>query len=228
MTNTVLSKDSEATSASESPGSGQVHVVDHPLIQHKLTAMRRQETPVPEFRRAMREISMLMAFAVTRDLPLTSVPIETPLTAMDAPVLAGRKPALVSILRAGNGFLDGWLDVLPSAPVGHLGFYRNPETLEAVDYYAKLPDHLDERCMIVLDPMLATGHTAVAALDKLKAAGAKNLRFVALLSAPEGMAHLHEHHPDVSIYTATVDSHLNDHGYIVPGLGDAGDRIYGT
>lgn len=208
--------------------SDEVQVVDHPLIQHKLTLMRRQETGVAHFRTLLREISMLMAFAVTRDLPLTEITIETPLTSMQAPQLAGRKPVLVSVLRAGNGFLDGFLDVIPSARVGHLGFFRDPESLEAVDYYTKLPAHLDQRTLFVLDPMLATGHTAVAAVDKLKAAGATSMRFVALLSAPEGIAHFHEHHPGVSIYTATLDSHLNDHGYIVPGLGDAGDRMYGT
>lgn len=212
----------------DASGSRAVHVIDHPLIQHKLTLMRREASGVALFRALLREISMLMAYSVTAELPLTTTSIETPLTAMEAPLLAGRKPVLVSILRAGNGFLDGFLDVMPSARVGHLGFFRNPETLEAVDYYAKLPGHLDERSLIVLDPMLATGHTAVAAVDKLKAAGARDMRFVALLSAPEGIAHFHEHHGDVPIYTATIDSHLNDHGYIVPGLGDAGDRMYGT
>lgn len=218
----------EGDMVSSAVSAGEVHVVDHPLIQHKLTLMRSQETGVAQFRTLLREISMLMAFAVTRDLPLAEVTIETPLTAMQAPQLAGRKPVLVSVLRAGNGFLDGLLDVIPSARVGHLGFFRDPESLEAVDYYAKLPGHLDERLLFVLDPMLATGHTAVAAVDKLKAAGATSMRFVALLSAPEGIEHFHQHHQDVPIFTATLDSHLNDHGYIVPGLGDAGDRMYGT
>ncbi len=208
--------------------SGIVHVIDHPLIQHKLTLMRQLHTGVALFRTLLREISMLMAYAVTQDLPLTESSIETPLAPMQAPLLAGRKPALISILRAGNGFLNGWLEVMPSARVGHLGFFRDPKTLAAVDYYSKLPGLLEERLLIVLDPMLATGHTAVAGIDKLKEAGAKKMRFVALLSAPEGIEHFHRHHPEVPIYTATLDSHLNDHGYIVPGLGDAGDRMYGT
>jgi uracil phosphoribosyltransferase len=205
-----------------------VHVIDHPLIQHKLTLMRRQDTGVALFRTLLREISMLMAYAVTQDLPLTESSIETPVAPMQAPILAGPKPVLVSVLRAGNGFLDGFLDVLPSARVGHLGFFRDPQTLAAVHYYEKMPSRLDERRLIVLDPMLATGHTAVAALDKLAAAGAKKMCFVALLSAPEGIVHVHQRYPEVPIYTATLDSHLNDHGYIVPGLGDAGDRMYGT
>lgn len=206
----------------------EVHLIDHPLIQQKLTTMRRTDTPAPVFRALLREVGMLMAYEITRDLPTTTETIETPLTSMQSPVVSGRLPALVSVLRAGNGLLDGLLEVVPEAPVGHVGMRRDPETLEAIEYYCKMPPHLDERQVLVLDPMLATGHTAVASLDRLRSLSAKSLKFVALLAAPEGIAHLHEHHPDVPIYTCAVDSHLNDHGYIVPGLGDAGDRIYGT
>ena len=205
-----------------------VTVVSHPLVQHKLTLMRRKETPSSEFRQLLREIALLLAYEVTRDLPLTVRPIETPLAEMDAPALAGKKLCIVSILRAGNGILEGILDLIPSARVGHIGLYRNPETLEAVEYYFKVPHDIPDRPVIVVDPMLATGHSAIAAVSRLKDRGAVNLRFVCLLAAPEGVTALGEAHPDVPIFTAAIDSHLNDHGYIVPGLGDAGDRIYGT
>jgi len=205
-----------------------VTVVDHPLVQHKLTQLRRKETPSDAFRRYLREIAMLLAYEALRDLPLEKVEIETPLTRMKAPVLAGKRVCFVSILRAGNGLLDGMLEVLPSARVGHLGLYRDPTTLAAVEYYCKLPEDVAEREAIVLDPMLATGHSAVAAIDRVKELGAKTLRYVCLLAAPEGVRELEGTHPDVPIYTAAIDSHLNDHGYIVPGLGDAGDRLFGT
>jgi uracil phosphoribosyltransferase len=205
-----------------------ITVVTHPLVQHKLTLMRRKDTSSSEFRRLLREISLLLAYEVTRDLPLTQQPIETPLAEMDAPVLAGKKLCVVSILRAGNGILDGILDLIPSARVGHIGLYRDPQTLEAVEYYFKVPADIAERPVIVVDPMLATGHSAIAAIGRLKDRGAANLRFVCLLAAPEGIAAVSESHPDVPVFTAAIDSHLNDHGYIVPGLGDAGDRIYGT
>ncbi len=208
--------------------SNAVTVVSHPLVQHKLTLMRRKETPSSEFRRLLREISLLLAYEVTRDLPLTTRPIETPLAEMDAPMLAGKKLCICSILRAGNGILDGILDLIPSARVGHIGLYRDPETLDAVEYYFKVPADIADRPVIVVDPMLATGHSAIAAVTRLKDRGAVNLRFVCLLAAPEGITALGEAHPDVPIFTAAIDSHLNDHGYIVPGLGDAGDRIYGT
>jgi len=203
-------------------------IVDHPLVQHKLTLMRETTTPSNTFRQLLREISQLLAFEVTRDLPTTTRRIETPLCEMQAPVLVGRKPALVSILRAGNGLLDGMLDVLPSARVGFVGLYRDEETLEPVQYYLKLPKHLEDRTVIVVDPMIATGHSSAAAVDLLKAQGAKHIRFVCLLAAPEGIAHMREKHADVEIITAALDDHLNDRGYIVPGLGDAGDRIFGT
>jgi len=205
-----------------------VTVVSHPLVQHKLTLMRRKETPSSEFRLLLREIALLLAYEVTRDLPLTVRPIETPLAEMDAPALAGKKLCIVSILRAGNGILEGILDLIPSARVGHIGLYRNPETLEAVEYYFKVPHDIPDRPVIVVDPMLATGHSATAAISRLKDRGAANIRYVCLLAAPEGVKALSEAHPDVPIFTASIDSHLNDHGYIVPGLGDAGDRIYGT
>lgn len=205
-----------------------VTVVNHPLVQHKLTRMRRKETKSEDFRRLLREISVLLAYEVTRDLPLNSVLIETPLTSMDAPVLAGPIPCLVSILRAGNGLLDGMLDLIPEAPVGHVGLYRDPKTLAAVEYYFKVPADMAERLVIVTDPMLATGHSAVAAIQRLKQAGARSIRYVCLLAVKEGIAELSGAHPDVPIYTAVIDPVLNDHGYIVPGLGDAGDRIYGT
>ncbi|WP_372603710.1 uracil phosphoribosyltransferase [Actibacterium sp.] len=203
-------------------------IVNHPLVQHKLTLMRDKETPSAVFRRVLREISYLLAYEVTRDLPMTTKQIETPLKAIDAPILAGKKLALVSILRAGNGLLDGVLDLIPSARVGFVGLYRDEETLTPVQYYFKVPDALDQRQVVVVDPMLATGNSSVAAIDLLKKAGAKNIRFLCLLAAPEGVARMKQAHPDVPIVTASVDECLNDHGYIVPGLGDAGDRIYGT
>ncbi len=208
--------------------SDNVVVVDHPLVQHKLSLMRRKETPTAEFRRLLREISALLGYEVTRDLPLTQVPIETPLAPMDAPFIEGIKPVIVSILRAGGGILEGMLDVLPAARVGHIGLYRDHETLEAIEYYFKMPDRVEDRMVIAVDPMLATGHSAVAAVDRIKARNPKEIRFVCLLAAPEGIVELHRHHPDVAIWTAAIDSHLNEKGYIVPGLGDAGDRIFGT
>ncbi|WP_151718603.1 uracil phosphoribosyltransferase [Gemmobacter serpentinus] len=203
-------------------------VVNHPLVQHKLTIMRDKETSTAGFRRLLKEISLLLAYEVTRELDMTTTRIETPMQPMDAPTLDGKKLALISILRAGNGLLDGILELIPAARVGFVGLYRDPETLKPVQYYCKVPDHLDERICIVVDPMLATGNSSVAAIDLLKQSGAKNLRFLCLLAAPEGVARMKEAHPDVPIVTASLDSHLNDHGYIVPGLGDAGDRMFGT
>lgn len=203
-------------------------VVDHPLVQHKLTLMREKDTPTAVFRQLLREISMLLAYEVTRSLPITTRTIETPLTEMEAPILAGRKLALVSILRAGNGLLDGMLDLIPSARVGFVGLYRDDETLKPVQYYCKLPDALDERMTIAVDPMLATGNSSAAAVDLLKAAGATEIRFLCLLAAPEGVERMREAHPDVPVVTAALDERLNELGYIVPGLGDAGDRMFGT
>ena len=203
-------------------------IVDHPLVQHKLSLMRDKETSTKSFRQLLREISHLLAYEVTRNLPMTTTRIETPLEPMAAPVIEGKKLALVSILRAGNGLLDGILDLVPAARVGFVGLYRDPETLQPVQYYFKVPPSLEDRLTIVVDPMLATGNSSVAAIDLLKQAGANNLRFMCLLAAPEGVARMREAHPDVPIVTAAVDSYLNDHGYIVPGLGDAGDRMYGT
>jgi len=203
-------------------------IVDHPLVQHKLTLMRDKNTPSAVFRQLLREISTLLTYEVLRDLPLTTKKIQTPMEEMDAPVLAGKKLVFVSILRAGNGLLDGMLDLVPSARVGHVGLYRDPVTLTPVEYYMKVPEDIGDRLAIAVDPMLATANSASAALTRLKEVGAKNLKFVSLLSAPEGIEALSSAHPDVPIYTAALDSHLNDHGYIVPGLGDAGDRMYGT
>jgi len=203
-------------------------VVDHPLILHKLSLMRDKNTPSAVFRQLLREISLLLAYEVTRDLPMTTQKIETPLTEMDAPILKGKKLVIVSILRAGNGLLEGMLDLLPSARIGHIGLYRDPVTLKPVEYYFKVPSDIDERPVIVVDPMLATGNSTAYAIQKLKDAGAKDVRLVCLLAAPEGIRRVSADHPDVPIYTAAVDSHLNDHGYIVPGLGDAGDRMFGT
>ena len=205
-----------------------VTVVDHPLVQHKLALMRRRQTTTAEFRTLLREISLLLAYEVTRDLPLTEVEIETPLAKTRGPKLEGKKMVLISILRAGNGLLEGMLDLVPSARVGHIGLYRDPETLVAVEYYFKVPEGLDERQVIVVDPMLATGNSASAALSRIKDAGAQTIKYVCLLAAPEGIKALCEAHPDVPIFTAAIDECLNDHGYIVPGLGDAGDRLYGT
>ena len=200
----------------------------HPLVQHKLTLMRKVSQSSSAFRALLREISWLLCFEVTRDLPLEMRDIETPVQGMRAPVLQGRKLAFISILRAGNGMLDGMLDVIPSARVGHVGLYRDPDTLEAVEYYYKVPNHMAERLIVCVDPMLATANSAIAAVERLKQGGARDMRFVCLISAPEGIAAFNGAHPDVPIVTAAVDSHLNEHGYIVPGLGDAGDRIFGT
>ncbi len=203
-------------------------VVDHPLVQHKLTLMREAGTSTAVFRQLLREISQLLAYEVTRELPMTSKTITTPMQEMQAPVLAGRKLALVSILRAGNGLLDGMLELIPSARVGFVGLYRDEETLQPVQYYFKVPTELQDRLVIAVDPMLATGNSSVAAIDLLKQAGATDIRFLCLLAAPEGVARMKEAHPDVPIVTAALDSQLNDKGYIVPGLGDAGDRMFGT
>ena len=205
-----------------------VTVVDHPLVQHKLTVLRQKDTPTAEFRRLAREISLLMGYEVTRNLPLEMAEIETPLEVTHAPLLAGKKLCLISILRAGNGLLDGLLDLVPSARVGHIGLYRDPETLVPVEYYLKLPTDVHDRVAIVVDPMLATGHSAAAAVARVKAAGAEHILFVCLLAAPEGLRVFHEEHPDVAVYTASIDRELDGHGYIRPGLGDAGDRLYGT
>lgn len=203
-------------------------VVRHPLVQHKLSLMREKSTSTASFRRLLREISHLLAYEVTREMEMTTRRIETPLCEMDAPVLEGKKLALVSILRAGNGLLDGILDLIPAARVGFIGLYRDPETLKPVQYYCKVPSELGERITIVVDPMLATGNSSVAAIDLLKEKGAKNIRFLCLLAAPEGVRRMQEAHPDVPIVTAALDERLNEHGYIVPGLGDAGDRMFGT
>ena len=202
--------------------------VTHPLVQHKLTLMRQKETSTAGFRQLLREISQLLAYEVTRGLPMTTRRIETPLQEMDAPVIDGKKLALVSILRAGNGLLDGVLELIPSARVGFVGLYRDEETLEPVQYYFKVPTALEDRLVIAVDPMLATGNSSVAAIDLLKKAGATNIRFMCLLAAPEGIKRMKEAHPDVPIVTAAIDEKLNDKGYIVPGLGDAGDRMFGT
>ncbi len=205
-----------------------VTLVEHPLVQHKLALMRRKETTTAEFRQLLREIALLLGYEVTRDLPLTTVEIETPLAKMQAPAIEGKKLVLISILRAGNGLLEGMLDLVPSARVGHIGLYRDPETLVAVEYYFKVLRDLRDRLVIVVDPMLATGNSAVAAVTRLKEEGATDIKFVCLLAAPEGIQAFSEAHPDVHIITAAIDDRLNDHGYIVPGLGDAGDRLYGT
>lgn len=205
-----------------------VTVITHPLVQHKLTIMRMEETPSAEFRSLLREISMLLAYEVTRDLPLTMVDIKTPIQATKAPVIDGKKITIVSILRAGNGILDGMLELIPSARVGHIGLYRDPETLTPVEYYFKMPPDIAQRDVIVVDPMLATGNSAAAAISKIKTLKPLSIKFVCLLAAPEGIELFQEEHPDVPIFTAAIDEKLNEHGYIVPGLGDAGDRIYGT
>ena len=206
----------------------QITIVDHPLVQHKLTLMRDKEQPTAYFRQLLRETALLLAYEVTRDLPLETKRVETPIEVMDAPVLAGKKLCFVSVLRAGNGLLEGMLDLLPSARVGHVGLYRDPETLEAVEYYYKVPQDIGERLVVVVDPMLATANSGIAAVDRLKQGGARQLKFVCLLAAPEGVAAFTAAHPHVPLYTAALDRELNDHGYILPGLGDAGDRIYGT
>jgi len=205
-----------------------VHHIAHPLVQHKLTLMRQKGRSTSNFRRLLHEIGMLMAYEVTRDMPTQLIEIETPLEKMMAPVIDGKKTVFVVVMRAGDGFLDGMLDVVPGARVGHIGLYRDPQTLAAVEYYFKMPQAMHERDAIVLDPMLATGNSAVAAVQRLKQTRPKSIRFVSLLAAPEGLHHFHAAHPDVPVYTAAIDRQLNGHGYIVPGLGDAGDRIFGT
>ena len=205
-----------------------IHIVDHPLVQHKLSLMREKTQPTATFRQLMREVSLLLAYEVTRDLPLETTEIDTPLELMQAPVLSGKKLCFVSILRAGNGLLEGMLDLLPSARVGHVGIYRDPDTLNAIEYYYKVPQDIDDRLVIVVDPMLATAHSGIAAVDRLKQGGAKKMKFVCLLAAPEGISAFTTAHPDVPLYTAAIDRQLNEHGYILPGLGDAGDRLYGT
>jgi uracil phosphoribosyltransferase len=203
-------------------------IVNHPLVQHKLTLMRDKNTPTAVFRQLLREISLLLGYEVSRDLPMTTQHIETPFGPMEAPIIKGKKLVIVSVLRAGNGLLEGMLDLIPSARVGHIGLYRDPVTLQPVEYYMKVPTDISERRTIVVDPMLATGNSVAAAVRRLKEKGAKDIRLVTLLSAPEGITRFHDEHPDVLIYTAALDSHLNEHGYIVPGLGDAGDRMFGT
>jgi uracil phosphoribosyltransferase len=205
-----------------------VTVVDHPLVQHKLSLMRDKTRSTATFRRLLREVSLLLCYEVTRDLPMTTTTIETPLTTMQAPTIAGKKLVFVSILRAGNGLVDGMLDLVPSARVAHIGLYRDHETLKPVQYFFKAPEGLDERLVIVVDPMLATGNSLVFAVDLLKARGAKDIRCLCLLAAPEGLERFTAAHPDVRVVTAAIDSHLNEKGYIVPGLGDAGDRMFGT
>ena len=205
-----------------------VTVVDHPLVQHKLSLMRRREASTSDFRKLMREVAHLLAYEVTRDLPLTTGMIETPIAPMEAPILAGKKLCFISILRAGNGLLDGMLDLLPSARVGHVGIYRDPASLVPIEYYYKVPTDIAERPVIVVDPLLATGNSAVAAIDRLKEDGATRIKFVCIIAAPAGLRAMAESHPDVPIFTAAIDERLNDHGYIVPGVGDAGDRLYGT
>jgi uracil phosphoribosyltransferase len=207
---------------------GIVQVIDHPLVQHKLSLMRSKDTSTSSFRSLLREISMLLAYEVCRDMPTTRIAIETPIAPMMAPVLDGKKIVLVSILRAGTGILDGMLDILPSARVGHIGLYRDPKTLAPVEYYYKVPDNLGDRDVIVVDPMLATGNSAVAAVQRLKENGPRSIKFVCLLTCPEGLRVFHGAHPDVPVFTAAVDERLNEKSYIVPGLGDAGDRLFGT
>ncbi len=205
-----------------------VHLIDHPLVQHKLTLMRRKDASTNSFRTLLNELSMLMAYEVTRDMEVSYIEIETPMEKMQAPTIDGKKLALISILRAGNGILDGMLQVVPGARVGHIGLYRNPETLEAVEYFFKVPQNMHERDVIMVDPMLATGNSAAAAVTRIKKTNPKSIKFLCLLTCPEGITALHAAHPDVHIYTAAIDRQLNDHGYILPGLGDAGDRIFGT
>ena len=205
-----------------------VHVITHPLIQHKLTLMRKEECSTYTFRNLCTEVSMLLAYEATRDMPTTEVDIQTPLTAAKGVQLDGKKIVLISILRAGNGFLEGMLRIIPSARVGHVGLYRDPKTLIPVEYYFKVPGEMEDRAAIVLDPMLATGNSAVAAVERIKQTKPKSIKFVCLLAAPEGIKTFHEAHPDVDIYTPAIDERLNEKGYILPGLGDAGDRLYGT
>ena len=205
-----------------------VHLIDHPLVQHKLTLMRRKDASTSTFRRLLNELSALMAYEVTRDMPTHEVEIETPLEKMKSKVIDGKKLVFVSILRAGNGILEGMLNVVPGARVGHVGLYRDPKTLTAVEYYFKMPHDMNDRDVIIVDPMLATGNSAIAAVDRLKELHPKSIKFVCLLTCPEGIAALQKAHPEVPIFTAAIDRQLNDHGYILPGLGDAGDRIFGT
>lgn len=205
-----------------------VHHVTHPLVQHKLTLMRQKDRSTNSFRRLLHEIGMLMAYEVTRDMPTSLIEIETPLETMQAPVIDGKKTVFVVVMRAGDGFLDGMLEVVPGARVGHIGLYRDPNTLQPVEYYFKMPSEMEERDIIVVDPMLATGNSAAACVDRLKQLKPRSIKFVCLLAAPEGVATLQKAHPDVPIFTAAIDRELNDHGYILPGLGDAGDRIFGT
>ena len=207
---------------------GQVHVLEHPLIQHKLSFIRSKETGTKEFRALVQEVAMLMAYEITRDLPLTEIDVETPVATAKTKVIEGRTLALVPVLRAGLGMLDGILTLIPAAKVGHVGLYRDPETLQPVEYYCKLPQHLEEREVIVVDPMLATGGSAVAAITAVKERGAQAPKLMCLVAVPEGIRKVQEEHPDVDIYVAAVDEYLNDHGYIIPGLGDAGDRLFGT
>jgi len=207
---------------------GKVHVIEHPLVQHKLSLMRSKETSTSTFRNLLREISMLLAYEVCRDLPTSKVQIETPIAPMLAPLLDGKKIVIVSIMRAGTGILNGMLEILPSARVGHIGLYRDPKTLVPVEYYYKVPDNMQDRDCIVVDPMLATGNSAVAAIDRLKESSPRSIKFVCLLTCPEGIKVFHAHHPDIPVYTAAVDERLNEKSYIVPGLGDAGDRLFGT
>ena len=210
------------------PGTGKVSVIEHPLVQHKLSLMRSKETSTSTFRNLLREISMLLAYEVCRDLPTSRVQIETPIAPMLAPLLDGKKVVLVSILRAGTGMLDGMLQILPSARVGHIGLYRDPKTLVPVEYYYKVPENMQDRDCIVVDPMLATGNSAAAAIDRLKESNPRSIKFVCLLTCPEGLKTFHGQHPDIPVFTAAVDERLNEKSYIVPGLGDAGDRLFGT
>ncbi len=205
-----------------------VHIIDHPLVQHKLTIMRERTTSTASFRRLLQEISHLLCYELTRDLELEATPIVTPMAMTMAPRLAGKKMVFASVLRAGDGLLQGMLDLVPSARVAHIGLYRDHETLQPVPYYFKSPEDLEDRLVVIVDPMLATGHSAAAAVTKMKEHGAKRLRFLALLAAPEGLRNFHDVHPDVPVYVAAVDERLNEQGYIMPGLGDAGDRLFGT
>ena len=208
--------------------SNRVHVIDHPLVQHKLSLMRMKSTSTSAFRNLLTEVSVLLAYEVTRDMPTHQVTVETPMARTSVPMLDGKKIVLISILRAGTGILDGILRLIPSARVGHVGLYRDPKTLTAVEYYFKVPREMSDRDAIVVDPMLATGNSAVAAVERLRETRPRSIKFVCLLTCPEGLKNFHSHHPDVPVYTAAIDSHLDEHGYIIPGLGDAGDRLYGT
>jgi uracil phosphoribosyltransferase len=208
--------------------SGRVHVIDHPLVQHKLSLMRSRDTSTSTFRKLLSEISMLLAYEVCRDFPTTKIEIHTPIASTMAPVLDGKKIVLISILRAGNGILDGMLQILPSARVGHIGLYRDPATKAAIEYFYKVPDNMGDRDAIVVDPMLATGNSAAAAVERLKASKPRSIKFVCLLTCPEGLRAFHGQHADVPVYTASIDERLDEHSYIVPGLGDAGDRLFGT